>query len=147
MWLWHVKMTTQNLLKLLLLLMLMMRNVSVHIWKVKFGHKVNFFFRLWGQGFKIWLKFWSWDSLQILMLGFCRYFDADVWLRFCNWSLADILNLNFDQHLCRNLWLWYDLKKLLWWQHPTLASGPLCLWHIMNGKEILFRDKITKIIS
>ena len=43
-------MATQNLLKLLLLLRLMMRNVSttvwLQIWKVNFGHKIKFLFGL-----------------------------------------------------------------------------------------------------
>ena len=31
-------------------------NSMVQIWKVKFGHKVKFFFRLCGQGFKVWSR-------------------------------------------------------------------------------------------
>ena len=38
----HVKMATQNLLRLLLMLMLMLRNVLTIAWKLKFGHKVQF---------------------------------------------------------------------------------------------------------
>ena len=37
MWPWHVKMPTQNLLRLLL----MLRNVLTIAWKFKFGHKVK----------------------------------------------------------------------------------------------------------
>ena len=29
-------------------------NSLVQIWKVNFGHKVKFLFRLWAQGFKVW---------------------------------------------------------------------------------------------
>ena len=162
MWLWHVKMATQKLLKLLLLLKLMMRNVSttvwcrfgrwtlviklsfcsdfedkfsrfVQIWKVNFGHKVKFLFGLWGQGFKVCSRFWSWCSGKILKLKFGYYFAADawfwllssllveilvwfcrngdVWLRFWSWCKVEILKM-FDQDLCLNLW--YDPKKLLW---------------------------------
>ena len=32
-------------------------NSLVQIWKVKFGHKVKFLFRLCAQGFKIWSRF------------------------------------------------------------------------------------------
>ena len=32
-------------------------NSLVQIWKVKFGHKVKFLFRIGGQGFKVWLRF------------------------------------------------------------------------------------------
>ena len=117
-------------------------NSLVQIWKVKFGHKVKFLFRLWGQGFKVWLRFWSWSSGKILKLKFGHYFAADAWLwlwssflveilklglvkifkfKFCRnadvwlrfWSWCLVKILNmFDQDLCKNLW--YDLKKLLW---------------------------------
>ena len=53
-------------------------NSLVQIWKVKFGHKVKFLFRLWGQGFKVWSKFWSWSSCKILNLEFVQHFAADV---------------------------------------------------------------------
>ena len=116
-------------------------NSLVQIWKVKFGHKVKFLFRLWGQGFKVWLRFWSWSSGKILKLKFGHYFAADawlwlwssflveilvwfgqdfkfkfcqngdVWLRFWTWCKVEILKM-FDQDLC--LTLWYDPKKLLW---------------------------------
>ena len=32
-------------------------NSLVQIWKVKFGHKVKFLFRICGHGFKVWLRF------------------------------------------------------------------------------------------
>ena len=35
-------------------------NSLVQMWKVKFGHKVKFLFRLWAQGFKVWSRLWSW---------------------------------------------------------------------------------------
>ena len=95
MWLWHVKMATQNLLKLLLLLKLMMRNVSttvwLQIWKVNFGHKIKFLFGLWGQGFKVCSRFWSWCSGKILKLKFGHYFAADAWLWLWSSFLVEIL--------------------------------------------------------
>ena len=48
----------------------------VQIWKVKFGNKVKFLFRLWGQGFKV-----------------CSRFQVDVQARFWSWSLVIILLL------------------------------------------------------
>ena len=114
----------------------------VQIWKVKFGHKVKFLFRLWGQGFKVWSRFWGWFSGKILKLKFGHYFAADAWLWLWSSILLEILKLGlvkifefkfcrnanvwlifwnwcldeilkmFDQDLCKNLW--YDLKKLLW---------------------------------
>ena len=117
-------------------------NSLVQIWKVKFGHKVKFLFRLWGQGFKVWSRFWGWFSGKILKLKFGHYFAADAWLWLWSSILLEILKLGlvkifefkfcrnanvwlifwnwcldeilkmFDQDLCKNLW--YDLKKLLW---------------------------------
>ena len=108
-------------------------NSLVQIWKVNFGHKVKFLFGLWGQGFKVCSRFWSWCSDKILKLKFGYYFAADawfwllssllveilvwfcrngdVWLRFWSWCKVEILKM-FNQDLCLNLW--YDLKKLLW---------------------------------
>ena len=117
-------------------------NSLVQIWKVKFGHKVKFLFRLWGQGFKVWSRFWSWCSGKILKLKFGHYFAADAWLWLWSSFLVEILKLSvvkifkfkfcrnadvwlifwswclveilkmFDQDLCKNLR--YDLKKILW---------------------------------
>ena len=117
-------------------------NSLVQIWKVKFGHKVNFLFRLWAQGFKVWSRFWSWCSSKILKLKFGHYFAADAWLWLWSSILVEILKLGlvkiykfkfcrnadvwlrfwswclvkilkmFDQGLCKNLW--YDQKKLIW---------------------------------
>ena len=117
-------------------------NSLVQIWKVKFGHKVKFLFRLWGQGFKVWSRFWGWFSGKILKLKFGHYFAADAWLWLWSSILLEILKLGlvkifefkfcrnanvwlrfwswclveilkmFDQGLCKNLW--YDQKKLIW---------------------------------
>ena len=80
MWPWHVKMATQNLLKLLLLLILMMRNLLTTVW-CRFGrwslviklsfcsdfeHKVSRF----GQDFEVDVqaRFWSWSLVIVLLL-------------------------------------------------------------------------------
>ena len=97
-----VKMPTQNLLRLLLLLMLMMRNVHdscMQICKLKFGHEAKFCsdFEL-----KVWSRVWSWNSSKILKLKFGQNFAAEpwwgyevvVWSRF--WSLVEMLRLGWD---------------------------------------------------
>ena len=58
MWPWRVKMPTQNLLRLLLLLMLMLRNVLT-------------------QGL-----------VKMLKLKFSQDFEAEVWSAFCCWCLS-----------------------------------------------------------
>ena len=68
-------------------------NSLVQIWKVNFGHKVKFLFGLWGQGFKVCSRFWSWCSGKILKLKFGHYFAADAWLWLWSSILVEILNL------------------------------------------------------
>ena len=66
-------------------------NSLVQIWKVNFGHKVKFLFGLWGQGFKVCSRFWSWCSGKILKLKFGHYFAADAWLWLWSSFLVEIL--------------------------------------------------------
>ena len=51
----------------------------VQIWKLKFGHKVKFLFRIWAQGL-----------VKILKLKFRRDFEAEIWSVFCCWSLVEV---------------------------------------------------------
>ena len=103
MWPWCVRMPTQNLLRLLLLLMLMLRIMLANVC-YRFGSwclvlKLNFFQTLStrvGQDFEVEVqaKFWSWILFIILLLMFSRGYevesffnfkfsgDADVWLIF-----------------------------------------------------------------
>ena len=77
---WLVKMPTQNLLRFLLLLMLMMRNVLTTImqfWKLKFGHKAKFCSDF---EHKVWPRVWSWSSSET--------FETEVWSVFCCWGLV-----------------------------------------------------------
>ena len=143
MWPWLVKMPAQKVLRLLLLLMLILRNVLATVW-FGFGSwslvkKLNFF-RLWTQGlvkiFKLkfrrdfaeeWsefaadacLRLWSVILVEILKLDLVDILkfkfskNDDVWLRFWSWCLVDILKMKCEQDLCKNLW--YDLNKLLWY--------------------------------
>ena len=85
-----VKMPTQNLLKLLLLLMLVMRIVLATVC-CRFGSwglviKLNFCsdFEHFGQDF-LKLKFW-------------RDFEAEVWSAFCRWCFEEVTKLNLGQY-------------------------------------------------
>ena len=82
MWPWRVKMPTQNLLRLLLLLMLVMRIVLATVC-CRFGSwglviKLNFCsdFGHFGQDF--------------LKLKFRRDFEAEVWSAFCRWCFEEV---------------------------------------------------------
>ena len=80
MWSWRVKMPIQNLLRLLMLLMLMLRIMLATVC-YRFGSwglviKLNFC-----SDFEQWAlcsRFWSWSSGEILKLQFGQYFAADV---------------------------------------------------------------------
>ena len=50
-------------------------NSLVQIWKVSFGHKVKFLFRLWAQGL---VKILRLKFRQDLKLQFVQHFAADV---------------------------------------------------------------------
>ena len=64
-----------------------------------------------GRGYQVhsWSRFWF-GLVKIFKFKFCR--NDDVWLRFWSWCKVEILKM-FDQDSCLNLW--YDLKKLFWW--------------------------------
>ena len=123
MWPWRVQMTTQNLLMLLRLLSAdvnaekLVDESLVQVWKLKFGHKVNFLFRIWAQGLvKIlkmklrrdceadvwtvfaadaWLRLWSLILVEILKLGLVKI------LKFS----GKILKLKFSQYFAADPWL------------------------------------------
>ena len=128
MWPWRVKMPTQNLLRLLLLLMLVMRIVLATVC-CRFGSwglvtKLNFF-RLWALKSRFFevevqARFWSWSLVSILLLILVKFNldqdseglvkilnikfsrNSDVWFRSGSWCLVEILKLKFDQDLCEN---------------------------------------------
>ena len=99
----QLKMPTQNLLRLFLLLMLMMRIVLA---------TVCCRFKSWGLVIKLYFcsdfelkvcqdvevkvqaRFWSWSLVSILPLMFCAGYDVESWSRFWNyvWSLFWILS-------------------------------------------------------
>ena len=64
--LWPSKMTNQNFLMLLVLLMLMLRNVLPTVWS----------------------RFWSCGLVDILNLNFGHNIQAEVWSRFWTWLLV-----------------------------------------------------------
>ena len=138
MWPWRVKMPTQNLLRLLLLLTLVMRIVLATVC-CRFGSwglviKLNFCsdFEHFGQDFEVEVRWdfeaevWSilcfWCLVKVTKLNLAQYSEAsfgqdfnfrfsrdtDVWLRFWSWCLVEILKMKFDQYLCLNLW--YELN-------------------------------------
>ena len=76
---WYVRMATQNLLKLLLLLMLMLRIMLATVC----------------------YRFGSW--CLVLKLNLCADFEHKVWSRFCSWSSGNILKLDFVQHFAADV--------------------------------------------
>ena len=76
-------------------------NSLVQIWKVNFGHKVKFLFGLWGQGFKVCSRFWSWCSGKILKLY--RRCDLGL-LYFCHhhhFVFSTLVAGGNECHVCR----------------------------------------------
>ena len=119
MWPWRVKMTTQNLSRLLLLLILMMRiMLATACW---FGSwrlviKPNFCSDF---EHKISSRFWSWSSGKIFKLEFGQYFAADVLQRLRSWILIEMLKLglvnilNFKFSRDGDVWLRFWSKCLV----------------------------------
>ena len=101
MWVWHMKMTTKNLLKLLQLLRLMMRNVSTTVWCI-FGR--------WTLVKK--LSFCS--DLKDKVSRFVQDIEVDVQARFWSWSLVIILLLMLGCGYEVHSWLrfWFGLVKI-----------------------------------
>ena len=105
MWPWRVKMPTQNLLRLCLLPMLVMRIVLATV-NCRFGSwglviKLNFCsdFEHFGQDF-LKLKFW-------------RDFEAEVWSAFCRWCFEEVTKLNpgqYSEARFGQVILWYELN-------------------------------------
>ena len=101
MWPWRVKMPTQNML--MLLLMLMLRNVFTTVW-CRFGSLVL-------------SKLLSWSSGKILKGG--QYFATDAWLRIWSLILVEILKLGLVKIVLRLVEMlmfgWDILKLILGW--------------------------------
>ena len=108
----RVKMPSQNLFRLLQLLRLVMRIVLATVF-CTFGSwclvvKLNFWLDF---EHKVWSRFWSWSSGEILKLKFSQYFAADPWLRLWRLLLVEILKLRLDKILkykfSRNAHIWF----------------------------------------
>ena len=52
---------------------------------------------------KVWSRFWSWSSCEILKLKFGQYFAADVWLRLRSWILVKVMKLGLVKILSLSL--------------------------------------------
>ena len=102
MWPWHVKIPTQNLLRFLLLLMLMLRimlaTVCYRFWSWGLVMKLNFVQTL-STGLVKSLKL---KLRQNFKLIFDQYF-ADVWLRLRSWIVVKILSLSLVKILSLSL--------------------------------------------
>ena len=116
---------TQNLLRLWLLLMLMLRKVLMTVccrfgsWS--FGHKIEFLFRLWAQGLvkiKAQARFRSWIlvSILLLMLGW----DYEVLVEILKLGLVKIMKFKFS----RNAEIWLRFFKLMlgWYSGDEIWS-------------------------
>ena len=143
MWRWQLKtcwslltdlidVPTQNLLRLALLLMLMMKIVLATVccilgsWGLvikpnfcsDFEHKVS-------------SRFWSWSSGKIFKLEFGQYFAADVLQRLWSWILVEMLKLglvfwilslvelvmfswDFEVNAGSRFWRWSLIKICVW---------------------------------
>ena len=123
MWLWQVKIPSQNLLMLLLLLMLMLRNVlmTVNIFKLDFG-----------QYYEIanWSRFQSWSLVDIWKLKFAyvciwRCSLVFIWV----WSFVDVLKL--DLHLQFGF-----ITSVLTWEQSLSSAVPLAMFYSKNHPQI-----------
>ena len=102
-------MPTQNLLRLLLLLILMMRIVLATVC----------------------CRFGSWRL--VLKLHFCSDFKPKGWSKFWSRSSGKTLKLEFVQHFVLFCRVYEEESWSRFWLQVTLArwtqpSGPLCLW-------------------
>ena len=144
MWLWPLKMPTQNLLRFLLLLMLMMRIVLATAC-CRYGSgglviKLNFCSDF---EHKVWSKFWScssgktwsWSLVSILLLVFRRGNEVESWSKFWSqvWSISKI---------CANFWG----KEYLW--NKAFKSYGSYLSIGGNRDNISYKNKnITFLLS
>ena len=143
MWRWQLKtcwslltdlidVPTQNLLRLALLLMLMMKIVLATVccilgsWGLVI--KPNFCSDF---EHKVWSRFWCWSSGKIFRLAFGQYFAADVLQRLWSWILVEMLKLglvfwipslvelvmfswDFEVNAGSRFWRWSLIKICVW---------------------------------
>ena len=143
MWRWQLKtcwslltdlidVPTQNLLRLALLLMLMMKIVLATVccilgsWGLVI--KPNFCSDF---EHKVWSRFWCWSSGKIFRLAFGQYFAADVLQMLWSWILVEMLKLglvfwilslvelvmfswDFEVNAGSRFWRWSSIKICVW---------------------------------
>ena len=143
MWRWQLKtcwslltdlidVPPQNLLRLALLLMLMMKIVLATVccilgsWGLVI--KPNFCSDF---EHKVWSRFWCWSSGKIFRLAFGQYFAADVLQRLWSWILVEMLKLglvfwipslvelvmfswDFEVNAGSRFWRWSLIKICVW---------------------------------
>ena len=134
MWLWHVKMATQNLLKLLLLLRLMMRNVSTTVW-CRFGRWTLVIQLSFCSDFEdkvsrivqdfevdVQVRFWSWTLVIILLLMLACGYEVHSWSRFW-FGLVTILSLSFVEMVMFGWDFEVDVRSRFW-----RCLIKICVW-------------------
>ena len=140
MWPWRLKMSTQNLL------MLMMKTVWCRFgrWSlvIVFVQTLSTRFQGLSKIFKVSARFWSWCSGKILKLKFGHHFAADAWLWLWSSFLVEILvwflSLSFLVMVMvgwdfEDVWSRFVFELVIWPKEVSLVSrtqpsGPLCLW-------------------
>ena len=154
MWPWRVKIPTQNLLRVLLLLKFVMRMVGnnlLQIWKRGLVIKLNFCsdFEHFGLDFEVeaQARFWSWSLVSILLMMFGLGYEVEL-------SLVQYSEARFGRDLVQMLMFDVFIKilklmlnrdseivicsrfvncDLVIWTQP---SGPLCLWQCFHSLPV-----------
>ena len=125
MWPWRVKMPTQNLFRLWLLLILMLwkrfDDSLVHIWKLEFGQKVNY-------------VFWAQSLVKILKFKFRQYFEGEVWSVFCSQCFLRLWSLTLVEiQKEARFWILSLVQMLMFgWDFEVDARLRLEKWNLIN---------------
>ena len=160
MWLWHVKMTTQNLSKLLLLLMLMMRNVSTTAWcrfgrwilviKLIFCSDFEDKFSRFGQDFKadVQARFWSWSLVIILLLMLGCGYEVHFWSRFWFGLVKSFVEMvmfgwDFEGDTWSRFWRWNLIKICVWTCDTKLNPRVRCAF----GNVLMFCHNLGRNVE
>ena len=144
-------------------------NSLLLIWKLRFGHKAELLFRLWGQGFVKILKlkfrqdlydekifYFGKKLVELLTLAtlitpwlihsvtnfltICFWRVADIWLRF--WSWLRLWKTNLIKICVWSCDMTNQVTLVRW----TQLSGPLCLWQCLKDghwlNELIIKPKV-----
>ena len=109
---WCVKMPTQNLLRLLLLLVDDedgVGNSLLQIWELRFGHKAKLLFIYFEH--KVWSRFWSWSSGKIFVV---KRFSAleKSWLSCRHWLPLSLTPPLISLQLLTRCWCLVEILML-----------------------------------